>query len=94
MRYKSKKLRDAARGESCVLCGCRDETIVLAHLPSAVYGMSAGTGQKTHDWLGAHLCLRCHTNMDSVWRRNTEIRMKALCLTLQRLFDKGIIKVM
>ena len=93
VRFESKLLRKAARGKRCVLCNACDDTIVLAHLPGSFYGMAAGTGQKTHDWLGAHLCMRCHEKMDTIWRRETEIRMKALCLTLERLFEEGIIVV-
>lgn len=76
-----------------MLCGARDETVVLAHLPGSFYGMAAGVGQKTHDWLGAHLCYGCHQLMDTVHRKDAEIRMKALCLTLERLFDEGVITV-
>ena len=91
-RYESKALRDAARDRPCVLCG-KDGTTVLAHLPGRFYRMPAGTGQKTHDWLGAHLCADCHTLMDSDWRKDAQMRMMALCLTLERLFDDGVLTV-
>jgi len=55
--------------------------------------MPAGTGQKTHDWLGAHLCWHCHELMDTDWRMDGTVRMKALCLTLERLFEDGVIQV-
>lgn len=55
--------------------------------------MPAGTGQKTHDWLGAHLCYSCHQLADTVYRKDAEFRMKALCLTLERLFEEGILQV-
>ena len=70
-----------------------DDTTVAAHLPGSFYGMSAGHGEKTHDWLVAHLCLVCHNDMDTVMRKDPQMRMKALCLTLQRLFDEGVITV-
>ena len=92
-RYQSKTLREAARGQSCVLCWDSRGTTVLAHLPGSFYGMPAGIGQKTHDWLGAHLCHDCHALMDSEWRKDPQIRMKALCLTLERLFDEGVLTV-
>ena len=93
-RFRSNALREAARGRSCVLCKHADSDLtVLAHLPGAFYGMPAGTGQKTHDWLGAHLCYACHQLMDTAYRKDAEIRMKALCLTLERLFDDGTIRV-
>lgn len=91
LRYQSQVLRRAAKNRSCVLCG-NEQTTVLGHLPGAYYGMPAGTGQKTHDWLGAHLCVHCHEKMDTIWRKDTEIRMRALCKTLQRLFDEGTIR--
>ena len=96
-RFESRKLLDAARGQTCVLCA-RDglfstETTVPAHLPGSYYGMPAGVGQKTHDWLVAHLCAAHHEMMDGLWRRGTDIRMMALCLTLERLFDQGVIVV-
>jgi len=55
--------------------------------------MGAGTGQKTHDWLVAHLCHACHEQMDSDWRKDAQIRMKAMCLTLERLFNDGVLEV-
>lgn len=48
---------------------------------------------KTHDWLAAHLCLDCHTKMDGVWRSDDQVRMIALCKTLERLFDEGVLTV-
>lgn len=92
MTFKSRKLLDAARGQSCVLCG-QIETVVPAHLPGSFYRMPAGTGQKTHDWLVAHLCHDCHTLMDTDWRKDAQVRMMALCLTLDRLFEDGVLEV-
>lgn len=76
-----------------MLCGMADGTTVPAHLPGSLYRMPAGTGQKTHDWLVAHLCHDCHTRMDSDWRTDTQMRMMALCLTLERLFRDGVLRV-
>ncbi len=69
------------------------EDTVPAHLPGAYYGMPAGTGQKTHDWLVAHLCESHHTLIDNEGRKDTQMRMLALCLTLQRLFADGTLIV-
>ena len=47
---RSKKLLSSARGESCVNCGARDDTVVAAHyqgLRSLSYGK--GKSQKPHD---------------------------------------------
>ena len=92
-RFESRKLLNQAEGRVCVLCE-KGGTVVPAHLPGAFYGMPAGHGEKTHDWLVAHLCLECHTKMDGPeWRKDAQIRMKALCLTLERLFTSGAIVV-
>ncbi len=91
-RYISKRLRRAAEGQSCVWCGAEDGTVVLAHLPSWIYGQGSGVGQKTHDWLGGHLCAICHKQFDEgPYRTDTDARMKALCLTLERLFEQGVL---
>lgn len=92
-RFRSRKLLDAADGQACVLCGRQDGTIVPAHLPGSRYGMPAGTSQKTHDWLAAHLCHHCHHEIDGIGRQNFQLRMRALCLTLERLFAEGVIVV-
>lgn len=101
-RFQSKRLRDAAKGQACVLCEHwysrhrrvgPDETVVACHLPGSEYGMAAGMGQKTHDWLAAHLCDDHHRMMDGKWRRAVPTRMLALCLTLDRLFEQGVIVV-
>ena len=64
------------------------------HLPHNAYGFPAGMGQKTHDWLQADCCLVCHYKLDEgEWRNDIEIRMKALCLTIQRRFDEGVIVI-
>ncbi len=94
-RFVSRPLLDAAKGQLCVLCEREDrlKTVVPAHLPGAFYGMAAGHGQRTHDWLVAHLCHGCHLYMDGEGRKDAQIRMKVLCLTLQRLFDQGVLIV-
>lgn len=92
-RYISKRLRRAAKGQPCVRCGAQDETVVLAHLPGAYYGAASGTSQKTHDWLGAHLCGECHGYVDSAeGRKDTQTRMFCLVKTLERLFESGVLR--
>lgn len=92
-RFRSRKLLDAAEGRACVLCGRQDETVVAAHLPGVGYNMPAGTSQKIHDWLAAHLCYHCHYEVDGIGRQDFQLRMRALCLTLERLFDEGVLIV-
>jgi hypothetical protein len=76
-----------------VLCDTDNGTTVAAHLPGAIYGMSTGMGEKTHDWLSAQLCDDCHRRMDNEWRTDARIRMVALCRTLERLFSEGLIEI-
>ena len=88
-RFESKKLRNAANGESCVMCDAQDDTVVLAHLPHN----DAGVGQKTHDWKGAFLCARCHAQVDGreqpSHQNDWEWKFIALTRTLKRQFDNG-----
>ena len=85
---------DSAAGQSCVLCGADCGTTVPAHLPGSIYRMPAGVGQRTHDWLVGHLCFDCHQWIDGPeGRRDVTMRMAALCLTLERLFDEGVLVV-
>jgi hypothetical protein len=62
---QSRKLLDAARGQSCALCGNDDGTVVAAHY-SGLYSsaLGKGMGQKAWDVCAAHLCHRCHTDLD------------------------------
>ncbi len=93
-RLVSPALRKAAAGESCVLCGIQDGTIVLCHLPLNAWGFGSGKALKCPDWLGAHLCHRCHSDVDSEkFRRDAELRGKVLAATLARLFDNGTLQI-
>lgn len=93
-RWISKTYTQWAEGWPCVICGVNDETVVACHLPHTGYGMPAGTGGKTHDWLTAHCCRKCHDKLDSgEWRNDYQIRMKAFCATLQRAFDAQVFDV-
>ena len=56
--FRSRKLLDAARGQSCQNCGADDGTIVCAH--SNLYEDGKGKGMKADDLMTAHLCVRCH----------------------------------
>jgi hypothetical protein len=89
--FRSQKLRTAARDQACVNCGAQDGTVVLAHLPMAG---ESGTGYKTHDWLGAHLCRRCHDIVDGPeGRDDIDLRHRVLVRTLKRLFAAGVLVV-
>lgn len=91
-RYVSKRLRREAKDKPCVLCGADDGTTVPAHLPGSFYGMPAGGAQKTHDWLVADLCVKCHAYVDGPkGRKDAQLRMMALCRTLERRFEDGVL---
>jgi len=79
------KLRRLAKGQSCVMCGADDGTIVLAHLPYR----NSGMGMKAPDVCGAHLCFRCHNEADGPRRMDHEWRFLALSRTLERLWKAG-----
>jgi hypothetical protein len=63
MNWRSKKLTQSAKHESCVSCGADDGTIVWAHSNEQKHGK--GMGIKAHDLFGAFLCYRCHTAYDT-----------------------------
>lgn len=94
---KSPKLLKAARGQSCALCGADDGTVVAAHY-SGLYSnaLGKGMGQKAWDHCTAHLCHRCHTDLDTYADGNNEERairfMVAIFKTQKRLFDEGVLK--
>lgn len=94
---KSPKLLEAARGQSCALCGADDGTVVAAHY-SGLYSnaLGKGMGQKAWDHCTAHLCHRCHTDLDTYAEGNSEERairfMVAIFKTQKRLFDDGVLK--
>lgn len=64
MSLKSKKLRNSARGQDCMVripgvCNFNPETTVLAHV-----GEGGGMGQKTDDIEAAFCCSNCHDAID------------------------------
>ena len=97
---RSKKIRDAARGETCTLqipgvCNGNTETTVLAHLPDESHGM----GRKSDDISAAFACSACHDVIDG--RVKWELRpvdggqwymRRAMTRTLRRLIERGILK--
>lgn len=92
-----RKITEAARGESCVRCGARDGTVVLAHYTGwrqAAFGK--GRGCKGSDLIGAHLCMDCHEYFDRpAARKSIEVSEEFLflvCLTVIRLQSRGVIR--
>ena len=95
-----KKLRQAAKGQSCVACGISDGTVVGAHYSGPrrlSYG--GGFGRKCHDLVLAHLCAKCHRYVDtgckskeSRWDHSEQMQHYCL-LTILRLWEQGVIGV-
>jgi ribosomal protein L31 len=57
--FRSKTLRQAAYGQSCIACGADDGTVVLAHRNEGKASML-----KVDDFLALDLCLKCHSAYD------------------------------
>ncbi len=92
--FRSKKLRDSARGESCTLRlpGCQNltETTVLCHSPYAEHGKAKGL--KSEDHYACYGCYNCHQVLDKQYK-TPEIRAafaRAMALTQKRFRDKGL----
>lgn len=94
------KLREAARDQACVRCGLNDGSTVLAHyfgVRRHAYG--GGMSIKGHDVVGAHLCQRCHVEMDTdsrnkaqKWEHSEEF-LHCCALTIIRLLEQGVLKL-
>jgi hypothetical protein len=90
MNWRSKKLTQSAKHESCVSCGADDGTIVWAHSNSQMHGK--GMGIKAHDLFGAYLCHKCHYDYDNTpWFREerSEWFMKMWERSMIRACNKG-----
>lgn len=93
---KYERLRQAAKGQACVRCGVEDGTVVLAHYTGA-RRLSYQQRTKSHDLVGAHLCLLCHQHMDTGsrvkaarWEHSEQFQHYCL-LTAIRLWEQGVI---
>lgn len=90
LSFKSQKLRDSARDETCVSCWKQDGTVVLAHLP--MMGIADGGSSKCDDFVSAYLCKVCHDSTDGERRRDVFWRYQMNVRTLRRMFERGVIK--
>jgi hypothetical protein len=100
MTFRSEKLLRSAAGAACVRCGRCDGTVVSAHYFGPRRGSyGGGMSIKVHDFLIAHLCAQCHTQMDTTSRNKTdkwvhsEEFLHFIALTLARLFHDGVVVV-
>lgn len=91
------KLREAARGQSCVRCGACDDTVVLAHYTGPrQYAYGKGIAMKCSDLAGADLCMNCHAHFDryetdNTWERSEEF-LHLCMLTVIRRHAMGVIR--
>ena len=100
---RSKKLRDAARGEACTIglpcCDGGGETSVLAHLPDESHGIS----RKSDDISACIGCDPCHAVIDGRDRNSDSARefqehrefymRRAQTRTWRRLYELGLIVI-
>jgi hypothetical protein len=98
--FRSRKLLDASRGEICVRCNRRDETVVGAHYTGVRRGAyGGGMSIKVHDFAVADLCSECHSFMDTRsrdkegrWGHSEEFQHYVI-LTLAKRFESGAVRV-
>lgn len=89
---RSKKIRDAANGESCTICGLPSETVVFCHLNESWAGK--GMKLKADDIAGFFGCQSCHDVYDGRSGHDTisdYAVLRAMYKTWRRLWDRGII---
>jgi len=100
---RSKKMKEAARGQTCTMqihgvCNHNTETTVFAHSNRMAHGK--GFGEKAHDIFGADMCSACHDlydgrtqktewTVDALWFRFEE----AMAKTQLRRIKQGILVV-
>ena len=93
--FRSRKLLDHAKGQTCVMCGADDGTVVCAHSNLGEHGK--GGSLKANDACTAHLCFRCHSEYDQGKTMTREQRrdfiLTAIVRTVMRLFDQGKVVV-
>lgn len=95
MTFRSRKLLDLARDQSCQHCGHQDSSVVAAHSNLQVHGR--GMSHKSHDGMHAWLCQTCHYDLDFgrhlSREEKREMFMAAMSRTYMALWDQGLIKV-
>lgn len=98
---RSKKIRDAARGQACTLqivgvCRSDTETTILAHLPDESHGIA----RKADDLSACFACDPCHSVIDgrapwpSIEKKFCDWYLRrAQVRTWRALFDLGILTI-
>ena len=92
------KLREAAQDQPCVRCGSHDGVVLCHYTGVRRLHYGGGFGIKVNDVVGAHLCGKCHKEMDTDsrckalrWEHSEEFQHYIL-LTIIRLLDQEILK--
>lgn len=86
------RLRESARGESCIACGAQDGTVVLAHRNEG-----KGMGIKSPDYLALDLCANCHRwydqGKDATREQRRQFFNEHYPKQVQRWVKKGLIRI-
>jgi len=85
-----------SKGETCVRCNRRHESVVGAHYTGVRRGSyGGGLGIKVHDCLVADLCQECHAYIDTLsrdkegrWGHSEEF-LHYIALTVAKRFESG-----
>ena len=93
---RSKKYTDAARGQSCVITGTNDGTIVSCHY-SGMHSnrLGKGAGVKAHDIFVADLKATVHSDLDNYKSgrnyRSAVVFLDAIMATQRRRESQGLL---
>lgn len=74
MPYQNKPYLLLAKGKPCVICGSLDGVVACHYSGKYASQLGKGMGNKVHDFCVAHLCHKCHTEMDSYESGNDDER--------------------
>lgn len=97
---RSKKYKDAARGQPCTLniagvCNYDPETVVFAHFPDESHGMA----KKADDFIGGDCCSSCHDAIDGRVKCEEYQQHKGFYLrraqnrTMRNRIERGMVKL-
>lgn len=100
--FRSKKIRDSARGQDCTMeidgvCSYDPATVVFCHSNDSSFGK--GVALKNPDWAGFYGCYKCHQVYDGhvatdLTKEDLDFYFNnAFTQTMEILFQKGIIVV-
>ncbi len=92
--YKSKKLRDSARGQECTMrvpgaCNHNPDTVVLCHVSTK---RSAAMSGKNHDNFSFYGCSNCHAWQEANRYKDpmcAQYVLEAMDETNQRMKEQG-----